>query len=95
MSHSDGQTTNLDEQSTAPDKRPAGKPRRRVTTAPPAGSDPTPQSVDGRREPAVLAGEDSPAAWGDADVRYADDRVESPRDPNDDRLRADKPPHYG
>ena len=71
------------------------KPRRRVTTAPPPGSDPAPQSVDGRREPAVLAGEDSPSAWGDADVRYADDRAESPRGPNDDRLRADKPPHYG
>ncbi|WP_267238573.1 hypothetical protein [Pseudoclavibacter sp. VKM Ac-2867] len=43
----------------------------------------------------MLAGEDAPAAWGDAPVRYADERVESPRGPNDDRLRADKPPHYG
>lgn len=71
------------------------KPRRRVTTEPPPGSDPNPQSPDGSNGPAVLAGEDSPAAWGDAPVRYADDRVESPRGPNDDRLRADKPPHYG
>ncbi|MGF0119140.1 MULTISPECIES: hypothetical protein [unclassified Pseudoclavibacter] len=87
--------THSDDQSEDAATRIGGKPRRRVTTAPPHGSDPAPQSVDGRREPAVLAGEDSPSAWGDADVRYADDRAESPRGPNDDRLRADKPPHYG
>ncbi|WP_424463021.1 hypothetical protein [Pseudoclavibacter helvolus] len=69
------------------------KRRRRVTTPPPPGSDPEPQSADARRHPPVLAAEDSPAAWGD--VRYADDRAEGSRGPNDDRLRADKPPHYG
>ena len=52
---------------------------RRVRTAPVPGSDPAPQAPD----EAVRAGEDSEESWGDR------------RRENDDRLKADKPPHWG
>ena len=52
---------------------------RRVTTAPVPGSDPAPQASDD----VVRAGEDSEESWGDR------------RTGNDDRLRADVPPHWG
>jgi high-mobility group nucleosome-binding domain-containing protein 2 len=52
---------------------------RRVTTPPVPGTDPEPQ----RRDEVVRAGEDAEESWGD---RAAG---------NDDRLRADVPPHWG
>jgi hypothetical protein len=52
---------------------------RRVQTAPAPGSDPAPQAAD----TVVPAGEDAEESWGDR------------RTDNDDRLRADKPPHWG
>ncbi|MFD2757001.1 hypothetical protein [Gulosibacter faecalis] len=54
---------------------------RRVTTEPPAGSDPHPAEL-GR----VLAEEDRPEAWGDAPAQKAEGD-------NDDRLRENIPPH--
>ncbi|WP_210507121.1 hypothetical protein [Naasia sp. SYSU D00057] len=50
-----------------------------MTTAPVPGSDPAPQASDD----AVRAGEDSEESWGDRSSG------------NDDRLRADVPPHWG
>ena len=55
------------------------RPHRRVRTAPVPGSDPEPQ----RRDDPVRAGEDAEESWGDR------------RSENDDRLKADKPPHWG
>jgi hypothetical protein len=52
---------------------------RRVTTAPAPGSDPTPQAV---QAPIQLSAEDDERRWGET------------TGPNDDRLKADKPPHY-
>lgn len=64
------------------------RPRRRVRTAPPPGSDPTPQRfepADGG--PAVIraepAAEDRPSAWGERDSG----------DSNDARIRENIPPH--
>ncbi|WP_435080049.1 hypothetical protein [Clavibacter michiganensis] len=48
------------------------------------GSDPTPQAAP--RVPAVPAAEDAPQGWGDAPTAS---------DANDDRLRLDRPPHWG
>ncbi|OUE23221.1 hypothetical protein BFL36_07575 [Clavibacter michiganensis] len=48
------------------------------------GSDPTPQAD--AHAPAVRAAEDAPQGWGDAPAAS---------DANDDRLRLDRPPHWG
>ncbi|PPF60842.1 hypothetical protein C5C13_02800 [Clavibacter michiganensis] len=57
---------------------------RRASTAPVPGSDPTPQAD--AHEAAVRAAEDAPQGWGDAPAAS---------DANDDRLRLDRPPHWG
>ena len=49
-----------------------------MRTEPAPGSDPAPAAGD-----ALVAGEDEPRVWGDADGG------------NDERLKADKPPHWG
>ncbi|KZC95280.1 hypothetical protein AWH51_09065 [Clavibacter tessellarius] len=67
----------------AGEPRPARRPRR-ASTPPVPGSDPTPQAD--ARVPAVRAAEDAPQGWGDAPASA---------DTNDDRLRLDRPPHWG
>jgi hypothetical protein len=58
--------------------------RRRVSTDPAPGSDPTPQaSPEGTP---VRATEDTDESWGD--------RPASSAGPNDDRLKRDVPPHW-
>ena len=60
--------------------------RRRASTAPVPGSDPTPQAAsDGTP---VRAAEDTEQAWGDRPPGSA------ASGPNDDRLKRDKPPHW-
>ena len=59
--------------------------RRRVSTDPVPGSDPTPQAVpDGSP---VRAAEDTDESWGDRPPPSA-------AGPNDDRLKQDVPPHW-
>jgi high-mobility group nucleosome-binding domain-containing protein 2 len=58
--------------------------RRRVTTDPVPGTDPAPQKADG--SPVERAAEDADESWGGG--RKADDK-------NDERLKRDKPPHWG
>ncbi|WP_440694981.1 hypothetical protein [Clavibacter nebraskensis] len=67
----------------AGERRPVRRPRR-ASTPPVPGSDPTPQAA--ARAPAVPASEDAPQGWGDAPAAS---------DANDDRLRLDRPPHWG
>lgn len=77
------------------------RPRRRVTTAPVPGADPTPQLVPGRdgqpdRRIGEPAGEDRPDAWGDRAVEYDDGlvvRSDSANGSNDAALRENVPPH--
>jgi high-mobility group nucleosome-binding domain-containing protein 2 len=69
--------------SAAGERRPARR-SRRASTAPVPGSDPTPQAD--AHEAAVRAAEDAPQGWGDAPAAS---------DANDDRLRLDRPPHWG
>ncbi|AJW78345.1 hypothetical protein [Clavibacter michiganensis] len=67
----------------AGERRPVRR-SRRASTPPVPGSDPTPQAA--ARAPAVPAAEDAPQGWGDAPAAS---------DANDDRLRLDRPPHWG
>ncbi|RRJ87463.1 hypothetical protein EG850_03950 [Gulosibacter macacae] len=78
------------------------RPRRRVTTAPVPGADPTPQRIPARAgEPerinAVLAAEDRSDSWGDAEVVFDDDTTVVRRDEasgsNDAALIENVPPH--
>lgn len=55
---------------------------RRVQRAGAPGTDPEPQLPAEESEP-VKAAEDLPASWGDGG------------ESNDDRLKRDKPPHWG
>ncbi|OUE22178.1 hypothetical protein BFL34_00219 [Clavibacter michiganensis] len=68
----------------APGERRPARRSRRASTPPVPGSDPTPQAA--ARAPAVPAAEDAPQGWGDAPAAS---------DANDDRLRLDRPPHWG
>ncbi len=65
----------------------ATKKHRRVRTPPVPGTDPNPQQ--GSSTP-IVAGEDSDSAWGGAGPVTGNQGS----GPNDDRLKADKPPHY-
>jgi high-mobility group nucleosome-binding domain-containing protein 2 len=67
----------------AGERRPVRR-SRRASTPPVPGSDPTPQAD--AHAPAVRAAEDAPQGWGDAPAAS---------DANDDRLRLDRPPHWG
>jgi high-mobility group nucleosome-binding domain-containing protein 2 len=58
--------------------------RRRVSTDAVPGSDPAPQRADG--SPVERAGEDDDRSWGGSP---------KPDDKNDERLKLDKPPHWG
>ncbi|MHA7985781.1 hypothetical protein ACX9R5_08235 [Rathayibacter sp. CAU 1779] len=58
------------------------RPGRRAQRPGAPGSDPTPQARAGA-DAAVRASEDTDRAWGDGSDR------------NDERLRRDKPPHWG
>ena len=70
-------------QAGAEERRPVRR-SRRASTAPVPGSDPTPQAD--AQGTAVRAAEDAPQGWGDAPAAS---------DANDDRLRLDRPPHWG
>jgi hypothetical protein len=59
--------------------------RRRVSTDPVPGSDPTPQATP--EGAPVRASEDTDEAWGDR-------APGSSSGPNDERLKRDVPPHW-
>jgi high-mobility group nucleosome-binding domain-containing protein 2 len=60
---------------------------RRVSKPAKPGVDPSPGKVN--RE---LAAEDNPQLWGDIDSTSAAAGADTP---NDERLKRDKPPHWG
>ena len=65
--------------------------RRRASTAPVPGSDPTPQAA--REGTPVRASEDTDQGWGEKPAPSGNRPGAS--GPNDDRLREDVPPHWG
>lgn len=81
---------------TSTQSMPGSRTRRRVVVPAPAGVDPTPQRMPATSSNpagivAELAGEDRLVAWGDDDgFEVVPDAASTS---NDDRLRADVPPH--